>query len=144
MYFKIKMSIIALERHLIPLMPFIEMDGVTEICINQPGEVYVERNSQFTHHVVKELEYGFLETLASLIAEFNNKDFPIPLLSGSLPTGERIQFVMNPACENGKLICSIRRHQMRDMNLDNYMDAGAFDEVIAKAEKSVSIDDNKL
>ena len=30
------MSIKALERHLLPLMPYIKTDGVTEICINQP------------------------------------------------------------------------------------------------------------
>ena len=125
------MSIKALERHLMPLMPFIELDGVTEICINKPEEVYVEKRGQFTCHEINELHTNFLESLAALIAEFNNKAFPVPLLSGSLPTGERIQFVMNPACENGKFICSIRRHQMRDMSLDDYVSAGAFDELTA-------------
>ncbi len=123
------MSIKALERHLVPLMPFIKTDGVTEICINQPEEIYLEREGQFTHHAVPELEYGFLETTAALIAEFNNKDFPAPLLSGSLPTGERIQFLMNPACESQKLICSLRRQQMRNLSLDHYMEAGAFNEL---------------
>ena len=136
------MSIKALERHLAPLMPFIRMDGVTEICINQPQAVYVEKNSQFTHYLIDELEYDFLETLAALLAEFNNKDFPAPLLSGSLPTGERIQFVMNPACENGKLICSIRRAQMRDMRLEDYVKNGAFDEL--KKDHSMSTTDEIL
>lgn len=123
------MSIKALERHLAPLTPFLNMDGVTEICINQPKEIYVEKRGRFCRYVVDELECDFLDTFASLVAEFNNKDFPSPLLSGSLPTGERIQFVMNPACENGKLVCSIRRQQMRDMSLDDYGSAGAFTEM---------------
>lgn len=127
------MSIKALERHLLPLMPFLNTDGVTEICINQPEEIFVERHSQFTRHVIKELEYGFLESLASLIAEFNSKDFPFPLLSGALPTGERVQFVMNPACENEKMVCSIRRHQMRDITLEDYQENGAFDDVVEQA-----------
>jgi type IV secretion system protein VirB11 len=137
------MSVKALERHLMPLMPFIQMDGVTEICINKPKEIYVERNSQFTCHDVAELEYDFLDSLAALIAEFNNKDFPSPLLAGSLPTGERIQFVMNPACESNKLVCSIRRHQMRDMSLDDYENGGAFTELIAKVPKSTADDQLK-
>ena len=132
------MSIKALERHLIPLAPFLKMDGVTEICINQPEEVFVEKNGKFTRQVVDELGYGFLESLASLIAEFNNKDFPAPLLSGSLPTGERIQFVMNPACESEKLVCSIRRHQMRDMTLEQYREKGAFEGVVHHNTPSVS------
>jgi type IV secretion system protein VirB11 len=130
------MSIKALERHLLPLMPFLKMDGVTEICINKPKEVYLEKNGQFIRYEVDELEYDFLESLASLIAEFNNKDFPEPLLAGSLPQGERIQFVMSPACENHKLICSIRRPQMRDMSLDDYDHANAFSEIITPAPNS--------
>lgn len=130
------MSIKALERHLLPLKPFLEMDGVTEICINKPGEVYVEKHSQFTRYQVAELENRFLESLASLVAEFNSKDFPAPLLAGSLPTGERIQFAMNPACEANKLVCSIRRHQMRDMSLDDYVGMKAFDEFVMKGNQS--------
>lgn len=122
------MSIKALERHLVPLMPFLQMDGVTEICINRPCEVFVERNGLFTNFVVDELEYDFLESLAILVAEFNNKDFPVPLLSGSLPTGERVQFVMNPACESDKLICSIRRQQIKNLTIDDYHHMGSFNE----------------
>lgn len=135
------MSIKALERHLAPLMPFLQTDGVTEICINKPREVFVERNGVFHSHVINELEYPFLETLGALIAEYNNKEFPIPLLSGSLPTGERIQFVMSPACENGKLICAIRRQQMRDLSLSDYEDARAFEEVAASKSTTSSNDE---
>lgn len=133
------MSIKALERHLSPLMPFIQLNGVTEICINRPKEVFFEKNSHFSRHEVPELEYEFLEALAALIAEFNNKDFPYPLISGSLPTGERIQFVMNPACESNNLICSIRRQQMRDMSLNDYENMGAFNDLTIK--KNSDIDD---
>jgi len=135
------MSIKALERHLAPLTPFIQMDGVTEICINQPNEIYVEKGSEFIRYSVEELSYAFLETLAALIAEFNNKDFPAPLLSGSLPTGERIQFVMNPACEKRKLVCSIRRHQMRDMRLEDYDANGAFDDLVINSGFARTSDD---
>jgi type IV secretion system protein VirB11 len=134
------MSIKALERHLAPLQSFIEAEGVTEICINQPREVYIEKNSQFTRHDIDDLSYGLLDTLAALVAEFNHKDFPVPLLAGSLPTGERIQLVMPPACEKGKIICSIRKHQMRDMTLEEYEAKGAF----AQLKENQKEDSNKL
>lgn len=135
------MSIKALERHLEPLMPFINADGVTEICINKPQELFVEMAGQFTRHAVPELEHGFLESLAALVAEFNNKDFPAPLLSGSLPTGERIQFVMSPACEKQGFVCSIRRQQLRDMALVNYEENGAFTELKASGVNAHEVDD---
>ena len=121
------MSIKALERYLLPLATFLQMDGVTEICVNQPGEIFVEQNGAFIRYEIDELEYDFLESLAVLVAEFNHKDFPAPLLSGSLPTGERIQFVMNPACEKDRLVCSIRRQQIKNLTIDDYQTMGSFD-----------------
>lgn len=138
------MSIRALERHLAPLLPFIRTDGVTEICINRPQELFVEKAGRFTSYVVPELEYGFLEALAALMAEFNSKDFPSPLLSGTLPTGERVQFVMNPGCESTKLICSIRRQQMHDMTLEDYDTFGSFNELAGDKQVNVHEIDREL
>ena len=123
------MSTKALERHLEPLLPYLDKPGVTEICINQPKEIFVEQNSQFQRYEMDELTIPFLESLAALIAEINHKEFPTPLLSGSLPTGERVQVVMNPACEKQKFVCSIRKHHHRDMNLKDYQARGAFNHV---------------
>src|SRR5262245_17528273 len=120
---EVYMSIKALEHHLLPLKPYLQEEGVTEICINKPSEVYVEKNQQFKRHRVSELELSFLESLAALIAEFNHKDFPTPLLSGSLPNGERIQCVKYPACEKNTMIYSIRKHHMRNMSLEDYVRA---------------------
>lgn len=121
------MSIKALEFHLSPLMPFLTMDGVTEICINQPQQVFVEKAGKFICYPVSALEYNFLEALVALIAEFNHKTFPVPLLSGSLLHGERVQVVMNPGCEKQKIVCAIRRQQMQDLALNDYVGLGSFD-----------------
>jgi type IV secretion system protein VirB11 len=130
------MSIKALERHLLPLVPYLQMEGVTEICINQPGQVFFEKQGQFACDTVPDLEYSLLVALAALIAEFNHKDFPNALLSGSLPTGERVQFVMPPACEKGKIVCSIRKHQRQEMTLEAYVKSGAFNHWYSKTSTS--------
>ncbi len=125
------MSIKALENHLKPLKPFLEKVGITEICINRPQELFVEHNSKFTCFKVDELEYSHLETLAELVAEFNQQHISPekPLLSATLLKGERAQFVISPATEKRKVVCSIRRHHMRDMTLEDYVGAGAFTDV---------------
>lgn len=123
------MSIKALERHLFPLKPILNTAGVTEICINNPRQVFIEKNNKFISQEINELDGDFLESLAALIAEFNNKEFPSPLLSGSLPGGQRVQFVMYPASENNFPICSIRCHQMRNISLDAYAEDGSYDEL---------------
>lgn len=130
------MSRKALERHLEPLLPFLKMDGVTEICINRPQEVFIEKRGTFEIHAVKELEYPFLQTLAALVAEFNNKDYPAPLIAGKLPGRERIQFVLPPATEAGEIVCSIRRHQMRHLSLTDYQRIGAFSKSVVNQNKN--------
>ena len=130
------MSIKALEKHIEPLKPFLQTAGVTEVCINQPGAVFVEKNGCFTHYEVKALEFSFLEALANLVAEFNHKVFPHPLLSGHLPSGERVQCVMSSACEKNNIIFSIRPHQCRDMQLQDYEAAGAFEEYSTQSQNN--------
>lgn len=134
------MSKKALERHLEPLMPYLDTDGVTEICINQPGELFVEKRGSFSHHEVSELEYPFLEAIAALVAESNDKNFPTPVVSGKLPDGARIQFVLPPATESGKIVCSIRRHQRSRLTLKDFERNGVFDCVAGNPVSSNNID----
>lgn len=128
------MSNLALKRHLLPLLPFLETKGVTEICINRPGEVFVEANGNFTRHDVDELEYDFLESLAALVAESNGIAMPVSILGGSLPDGERVQFVLPPAAEKGTIVCSIRKQQRRNMSLDDYEGNGAFETCMSEVK----------
>jgi type IV secretion system protein VirB11 len=140
------MSTRALENSLQPLQPFLQQDGVTEICINQPGEVFVEQNQQFTRYEIPELTFSHLHTLVVLVGEYNHKlvNSEQPLLAGSLPNGARIQCVLPPACEKGKIICSIRRHQLHDKTLDDYQQQGLFDEVKAAGKQAVGETDKTL
>lgn len=137
------MSIKALENHLKPLTPFLEMNGVTEICINKPQEIYLEINSKFQKFDVPELEYTHLETLAELVAEFNQQHITAekPLLSAILLNGERAQFVINPACEKNTIVCSIRRHQMRDMTINDYNNFGAFKDITSNLNQPTKASD---
>lgn len=140
------MSIKALTRYLSPLAPYLEQDGVTEICINRPQEIFVEQHSQFTCYTVPELNLSHLETLAELVAEFNHQTISPekPLLSATLPGGERAQFVRSPACERDKLIICIRRHGLRNMTLADYSDNGAFTDLSASNAKTVTPVDAEL
>lgn len=118
----------ALEHYLSPLKPYLEQDGVTEICINEPQSVWVEAYGSFKKFKEPSLNLKHLEGLAQLVAALNQQFITkqTPVLSGVIPSGERIEIVMNPACETGKIIMSIRRQQVRDLTLKDYMQLGAF------------------
>jgi len=122
------MSLKALQAHLEPLMPFLMQTGVTEICINQPCEIWVEQHRQFVRHDIPALSLNHCESLAELVAERVQQSISPekPLLSTSLPDGARIQCVRTPACEMGKVVMSIRRHGHKDLSLIDYERQGAF------------------
>lgn len=119
---------VALLAYLEPLQPYLKQEGVSELCINNPGVLWLEKAGRFTRHLTPELTEKHLRQLANLIAEDNHKDLSEtkPLLSATLPGGERCQFVLPPACEKGQFVCSIRKQAVLDLTLDDWEQRGAF------------------
>lgn len=121
----------ALNHYLEPLNKFLEDSNISEISINEPGMVYIERLGFMQKNHVPELTYYWLQGLANLVARFSNQILSErnPLLSAALPHGHRIQIVMPPASEANKLIFSIRKQVISDLSLDQYEAMRFFKEV---------------
>jgi len=136
------MSIAALETYLGPLKEILDRDGVSEVCINEPGFAWVEVKGDFTKEEIPEFDFKHLTALAKLIAQSTNQIISEerPLLSATLPAGFRIQVVMPPACEPGKVAMAIRKKNALSMNLDQYAALGAFDNTVVGAREN---EDNK-
>lgn len=131
------MSITALQTYLAPLQALFERDGVTEISINRPGEAWVETYGDMRQQEIPEFDLEHLKSLARLIAQSTDQHISeeAPLLSASLPGGERIQIVFPPACEAGSIALSIRKQTVLDFDLDQYEAFGAFQATeVAKLE----------
>lgn len=81
-----------------PIRSFLEDALVSEILINRPGEIYVEKKGQMQAHAVPAFNERMLMALFQLIANENNQamDERKPLLSGSLLDGTRVQLVTFP------------------------------------------------
>ena len=131
------MSIAALETYLKPLRKIIEKDGVNEISINKPGELWVENRGEMTLHKVSTFTLDHLKSLSRLVAQSTDQRISEeePLLSATLPDGYRIQVVFPPACEKNTVIMSIRKKSTLSWNLDDYEKMGAFKKAIVD-EKS--------
>lgn len=101
----------ALETFLLPLHAIFAEDGVSEVSINVPGEVWVECKGEITSHVIPELTLEHLMNLGRLVAQSTEQvvSEEKPLLSATLPNGFRIQVVFPPACEIGTVAMSIRK-----------------------------------
>lgn len=126
------MSYAALETYLEPLEVFFSQDGVNEISINRPGEVWIEKAGQMTATTVPALGIDHLKGLCKLIAQATDQivSEEKPLLSATLPNGFRVQVVYPPACEPGTIILSIRKPSSISLSIEDYERMGAFKEVV--------------
>lgn len=111
-----------------PLAPFL-VDGVTEICVNRPGEVFVETDAAgWQRYDAPLLTATHCDSLAQAIATFSEQglDQEKPILSAMLPTGERVQILKPPAVDASAAIFSIRRPSATIKPLQDYAYEGAF------------------
>lgn len=132
----------ALETFLLPFKELFAEDGVNEIMVNKPGEVWIEKKGDIFSKSIPELDFEHLISLGRLVAQSTDQTISEekPLLSASLPNGYRIQIIFPPACEPGKVGYAIRKGSTMNLSLDEYAKLGAFDttstgEVVDENEK---------
>lgn len=122
---------ITVTEYMRPLRPFLDRDGVTEVCVNRPGEVYVETRAGWEVHAVPELTVEHCASLANAVAtltgQFTNEQ--VPLLGAQLPTGERVQFVQPSASERGVIGICIRKPSTFLPRLEDFARNGLFSRV---------------
>lgn len=126
------MSIAALDSYLSPLKSILDRDGVSEVSINQPKEVWIEVRGDMSREEIPSFDVEHLKSLARLVAQSTEQRISEeePLLSATLPAGYRIQIVFPPACESNKVVMSIRKKSSLRWNLDDYEKMGAFESAV--------------
>lgn len=111
--------------------PYLEREGVTELAVNLPGEIWVEHEGRWERHEHDGLDLDYLLSFARAAARYAGDDIGAdrPILSAELPDGERLQIVQPPACEPGAVSVTIRRPSTEVMSLADLDARGLFDAV---------------
>jgi type IV secretion system protein VirB11 len=123
------MSVAALDSYLLPLKQILERDGVNEVSINRPHEVWIELKGDMIREDLPTFDLEHLKSLGRLVAQATEQRLSEeePLLSATLPNGYRIQIVFPPACEQGSVVISIRKPSSLKWSLEDYDKMGMFD-----------------
>jgi type IV secretion system protein VirB11 len=110
---------------------------VTEICINKPGELYLESRSGWQRVEVPSLTFERARQFCTAVVNESNTGQRItdldPVVSLTFPTGQRAQFVVPPACDAGKVSITIRLPSRHTRTLQQYQDDGFFDQIVEQA-----------
>jgi len=111
-----------------PLARLLDEPEVTEICINQPGAAFVERQSGWAREELPFATYDWCVSIAKLVANFTRQRISAsePLLSATLPGGERIQIVLPPATIERTVSITIRRPSSALWTLEELDGMGIF------------------
>lgn len=137
---------VALKQYLRPIEKILDDPEVNEIMINKPNQYIIEKPEGKQIIDTDSFSETDLREMASLVA--SNTDQKIsenqPILSGSLPGGERIQIVMPPAVAGGMFALAIRKPTILDLTLDDYREAKSFDNVKIDDSTIMSDIDQKL
>ena len=131
-----------LDAFLAPLAAYLGRGDVTDLYINRPGELWLDTRDGAERHDVSALDDASLWRLARQIAASTDQGInrEHPLLAATLPDGARVQICAPPATR-GNLIVAIRKHNMPDLRLTDYEEAGAFARVGEAALKRRATDD---
>ncbi|WP_322885883.1 P-type DNA transfer ATPase VirB11 (plasmid) [Sinorhizobium medicae] len=136
-----------LEKALERLRPFLADDRVSEISVNRPGELFIERLGVSSMERVEDTQFTseWIRTLSERVAGSTNQvvNDEHPILSASLPSGERFQCVLPPAAPAGGAI-SIRKQVIHDIGLDVYQQRGAFEQTRVGRQLSLSAAEEQL
>ena len=135
-----------IARFLEPVHEYLEDPAVSEIMINGPSDIYIERAGLVTRTDAVFADEGALESAARNIAQFTNKRITADTsrFDSRLPDGSRVHVVL-PRCSQKGLCISIRRFSKKSFTLEGLVERGAFtDDVREYIEIVVAIEKNLI
>ncbi|RUL66566.1 P-type DNA transfer ATPase VirB11 [Dyella dinghuensis] len=116
---------------------FMASPDVTEICVNRPGELYLETRGGWQRVDVPMLTFERARQFCTAVVNESNTGQRItdtdPVVSLTFPTGQRAQFVIPPACDAGKISITIRLPSKQMKTLTQYQEDGFFNQILEDA-----------
>jgi type IV secretion system protein VirB11 len=112
-----------------PLREPLDNADVTEVCINQPGELHVETTNGWRVVAAPDMTQERCLSLATAVATYCEQQInqERPLLSATLPSGERVQIAIPPAVQRGTVSITIRKPSMLVKRLEDFEREGLFE-----------------
>lgn len=111
------------------LEPLLADESVTEIMVNGPNDVFVERAGRVQRiDTTFATEDQLYQTIDRIVSQVNRRvDESSPMVDARLPTGERVNVIIPPLSLNGPVL-TIRRFP-RAYQLEQLVRMGSLDEI---------------
>jgi len=116
----------SLQHYAKPLASLLADATVTEICMQRAGELFVERASGWARIGAPWATAAWARSFARLAATATSQRVrpESPLLSATLPSGERVQIALPPATSGDQVAIAIRKPSGGRWSLEELVAAG--------------------
>ena len=120
-----------------PITPLINDPTVTEVMVNSPNDVFIERKGKITRtDVTFRDDVHIMHTIDKIISPLGRRvDESSPMVDGRLPDGSRVNVIIPPLSVKGPTI-TIRKFAVEPYNLDDLITFGTLTGDIAKILKA--------
>jgi type IV secretion system protein VirB11 len=128
-------SVVELLR---PLRQQLDAPDVLEVCLNRPGVLLVETTRGWRTVAAPDMAQERCLSLARAVATFCDQQInqERPLLSATLPSGERIQFVIPPAVARDTVSITVRKPSQLIKGLADFEREGLFERLACLSRRS--------
>src|SRR6476661_10833792 len=127
------------QYEVLGILDYLASPDVTEICINRPGEVWIETRAGWQRMDMPTLTFERARQFCTAVVNESNTGQRItdthPVVSLTFPTGQRAQFVIPPACDAGKVSITIRLPSRHTKTLEDYKADGFFDQILEQGAR---------
>jgi pilus assembly protein CpaF len=112
-----------------PLERLLADDSITEIMVNGPGEIWIERQGRLFETTVRFTDVSHLRRIINrIVAQIGRRiDESSPMVDARLPDGSRVNAVIAPLSLSGPLL-TIRKFSRRRLTLENMIELGTLSE----------------
>ncbi len=121
-----------------PLEPLLKDETVSDILVNTPFEVFVERHGVLEETTVRFKDHDHLARIIDriVVAVGRRVDESSPLCDARLPDGSRVNVAIPPIALDGALV-SIRKFAKIPYDLDRLVEIGSLPEACAQILKGI-------
>ncbi|PTW43686.1 type IV secretion system protein VirB11 [Sphingomonas faeni] len=135
-----------LDHAVRPLRRYLDEDDVTEVVINEPSIIGVERHGGWTWENEPDLTLEALNGLARAAAAFTSQDVTreTPICSTVFPTGERVQLVLPPVVPDGTVSITVRKPSTKTMTMADFEASGLFAETKVATKRVSPVEERLL
>jgi pilus assembly protein CpaF len=109
-----------------PIEPYLNDDSVTEVMVNGPNQIYIERNGRLIAVPARFISAdSLMRVIERIVAPIGRRiDEGVPMVDGRLPDGSRVNAIIPPLSLIGPVL-TIRRFGGQRYSMARLVDIGA-------------------